>query len=50
MSTEDGVCIAEYQKKRMTEYKKYYSEDALKILARFFEKHQIEEFVIVAAY
>ena len=50
VSTEDGVCIQEYQKKRMAEYKKYYSEDALKILSRFFEKHQIEEFVIVAAY
>lgn len=50
VNTEDGVCIQEYHKKRMTEYKKYYSEDALKILIKFFEKHQIEEFVIVAAY
>ncbi len=50
MLPEDGVCFVEYQKKRMYEYKKEFSEDAVTVLEKFFNKHQIDSFTIVAVY
>lgn len=47
---EDGVCIKEYKINQIKDYEKYYSEMAIKILARFFEKHNSKEFVIVAEF
>lgn len=47
---EDGECIKEYKKKDMQEYRKYYSKGSLEILEKFFETHNVTEFVIVATY
>lgn len=47
---EDGECIKEYKKKDMQEYRKYYSKQSLEILEKFFEIHNVNEFVIVATY
>lgn len=47
---EDGECIKEYKKKDLPEYRKYYSKKSLEILEKFFEIHNVNEFVIVATY
>lgn len=47
---EDGECIKEYKKKDLHEYRKYYSKGSLEILEKFFETHNVTEFVIVARY
>lgn len=47
---EDGECIKEYKKKDLQEYRKYYSKCSLEILEKFFELHNVDEFVIVARY
>lgn len=50
VTIEDGVCIREYKKTELKNYEKYYSKLSIKILEGFFEKHKVNEFVIVAAY
>jgi hypothetical protein len=47
-TAEDGVFITEFEKSQLKNYKKSYSENAIKILEGFFDKHKIEEFTIVA--